>query len=538
MGRAAAGGRGKGGGMGKGRDKRKKKKTAGGKAHDQARKEEKAEGKRARREERRAEGGEDDIDALLARIELEEKQARGKKGKSGEAVEWGEVTCERPSPRGSCSVVSVPGAGKGGKGSSLYVFGGEHYDGKKTRVFGDLYRFDVDRSLWSIIRCPRAPKPRSGHQCVLSGPYLWLFGGEYTSPNQEKFRHFRDLWRFCLETQEWEQLELKKGPTARSGHRMVAWKGTLVMFGGYYDTGDVVKYHGDLWLFDTSEMRWESHGAPGQLGPSPRSACQILAHAGAVWLYGGYAKIRGDEEMEHGKTFEDMWRLDLESLSWEKVKKAGIAPGPRAGCTMVVQPAKDRAFFFGGVRDHETQGGELMVSEFFNEAFFFNFGRRRWFPVTLRGPGVAGAGDQGGGGGGSVMVVRASAQTPETQAAVRIQAHYRGFSVRKAYKTFRLGGKVTELLYSPAVCRYQGLKNVQLPHPRINAGLALTGSSTLWLLGGMFENRDAEITLDDIWTLDITKLNGWKCLLQSTQDLSAWEGSDDEWEEVGPEDDA
>ena len=69
---------------------------------------------------------------------------------------------------------------------------------------------------------------------------------------------------------------------------------------------------------------------------------------------------------------------------------------------MVVQPTKDRAFFIGGVKDHETQGGELMVSEFFNEAFFFNFGRRRWFPVTLRGPGAA-AGDIGPTG-SSVMV--------------------------------------------------------------------------------------------------------------------------------------
>jgi hypothetical protein len=35
----------------------------------------------------------------------------------------------------------------------------------------------------------------------------------------------RDLWRFDLMTNEWEQLPLRGGPSARSGHRCVCWLG-------------------------------------------------------------------------------------------------------------------------------------------------------------------------------------------------------------------------------------------------------------------------------------------------------------------------
>lgn len=35
---------------------------------------------------------------------------------------------------------------------------------------------------------------------------------------------------------EWEQLPGRGGPSARSGHRMVAHKNRLLLFGGFYET--------------------------------------------------------------------------------------------------------------------------------------------------------------------------------------------------------------------------------------------------------------------------------------------------------------
>ncbi len=38
--------------------------------------------------------------------------------------------------------------------------------------------------------------------------------------------------------------------------------------------------------------------------------------------------------------------------------------------------------------------------------------------------------------------------------------------------------------------------------------VAVVGN-TLWLLGGTVEVGDKEITLDDMWRLDLAKLDGW-----------------------------
>ena len=52
-----------------------------------------------------------------------------------------------------------------------------------------------------------------------------MFGGEFTSPNQAKFYHYRDLWRLDLKALRWEQLPTARdGPSSRSGHRCAMWK--------------------------------------------------------------------------------------------------------------------------------------------------------------------------------------------------------------------------------------------------------------------------------------------------------------------------
>jgi len=71
--------------------------------------------------------------------------------------------------------------------------------------------------------------------------FYYVFGGEFTSPNQERFHHYKDLWRCELATNQWEQLNLKGAPSARSGHRCALYKSKLVLFGGFFDSGKQVK---------------------------------------------------------------------------------------------------------------------------------------------------------------------------------------------------------------------------------------------------------------------------------------------------------
>ena len=164
-----------------------------------------------------------------------------------------------------------------------------------------------------------------------------------------------------------------------------------------------------------------------------------------------------------------------------------------------------------------------MVSEFFNDIFPFRLDPRRWFPVTIcpAGSKTAIMGQthvvqRGGSGSGTA--------TKEEKAATRIQAHFRGYSVRKAYKTYKIGGKVNELLYSPAVIKGSNAKIV-LPRPRIKGSMVVI-DNVLWLYGGSFETDEEEVTMDDMWKLSLNKSSTWTCINPGTYKVP--ENSSDE----------
>ena len=50
---------------------------------------------------------------------------------------------------------------------------------------------------------------------------MYIFGGEYASPSESQFHHYKDLWVFHFNSRRWEKIVAKDGPSSRSGHRMV-----------------------------------------------------------------------------------------------------------------------------------------------------------------------------------------------------------------------------------------------------------------------------------------------------------------------------
>jgi len=529
--------------MGSGRDKKKKaakrshpeevaKKVSGKEKTE--RKTQKSADKKERRKEREAQGGEDDIDAILASLALEDAK------KSAVTVD---ADVPPPSPRCNASLTACEISPKR---HELVLFGGEHYDGKKCRVYGDLYRYHIEKGVWSRVHSPGGPPARSAHVAGYWKGFVYVFGGEFTSPNQERFHHFKCLWRLDLSTNRWEELKLRGAPSPRSGHRAVMHKGRLVVFGGFFDNGKKVKYYGDTHVFDTQALTWTSVGEASGAGnaPSPRSAAGLAVHADTLLLYGGYSKSVAEDELdaERGTAHTDLWALPLSTLRWERLKRQGMPPGARAGFALTTH--LKRAVLFGGVMDREAKGGEVLISEFYNELYQLQLDSRRWFPLALRR-----AKGKGGATGATPeeeeearrardeelaeralrrAAAKRAAQTPEDRAATLIQAHYRGHTVRKAYKTYRLGGAVSELLYAPASGE-RPPRDAPRPRGRINAQLAVSGS-TLYVYGGIVEIGDKEITLDDLWSLSL-KNPAWVCLHEPTAAEAAWPDSDeDEWE--------
>lgn len=495
--------------VGKGKEKTEKK-TA------------KADMKRARREEKKL-SPEDDIDAILLNIQKEEAKKK-------------EVHVEdnvpAPSPRSNCSLTVNPL-----KETELVLYGGEFYNGNKTFVYGDFYRYDVEKLEWKLISSPNSPPPRSAHQAVAWKNYVYIFGGEFTSPNQERFHHYKDFWMLDLKTNQWEQLNLKGCPGPRSGHRMVLYKHKIILFGGFYDTLREVRYYNDLFVFDLDQFKWqEVKPKPGAMWPTGRSGFQLFVYQDDIFLYGGYSKeVSSDKNAsEKGIVHSDMWSLDPKTWEWNKVKKSGMPPGPRAGFSMCVH--KRRALLFGGVVDIEVEG-DAMMSLFLNELYGFQLDTSRWYPLELRK-------DKS-----TKDKLRKTEQNctndfdkkAEPLCTARDEAEdmeYEESSINDISQN--IASKITiadnETLTKPeGKSKESGAKfDIQNSLPeavkpcgRINSCMAV-GRDTLYIYGGMMEIKDREITLDDLYSLNLSKLDEWKCIIPA---------SESEWVEVSEDDD-
>jgi len=510
-----------------------------------------------------------------------------------------------------------------------------------------------DRGRWTRIVTPAksSPPPRSSHQAVLlpavassssssaaaaaaavkkSSSFLYVFGGELTSKDMSKFRHYRDLWRLQVggggsgsggektssPRWSWESLPTKGGPSARSGHRMAAWKGNLLLFGGFHDDGSgKVDYFNDVWLYDTAKLSWSKLETNAAAGPSPRGGCQLLVAPAAsasassasvssasasalldtdtLFVFGGHTAGSGgdgdgDGETGTGKVHDDIWALPLTSspsspsqqpLRWSRLPRSslGFAPTPRASFGLAANPplSRRRAILWGGIVDR-AGARDRVFSEHCDDLYAFNVDLKRWFPIALRGPPVEkkqkkkrrdkkkdnrnnAEGEKGEEkeekekepatekkNEPELSAAKTKQQLLLEAAATRIQSRYRGQAVRRAVQALRLGsGRVSELIYSPAFLGPGGALAAEAarraPRPRARAApTLLTINERLWLFGGVVEVEHTDVTLDDVWCLDLKALQGWVCVRADSRGEAAFDASDwetDDGEEEGEEGD-
>ncbi|XP_052819365.1 kelch domain-containing protein 4-like [Mya arenaria] len=358
--------------------KNKKEKKGAGKEKTIQKTEKKA-NKRAKKE--LAEKGEDDIEKMIA--EFQEKDRR--------KTQVIEEKCPPPSPRCSMSLTAHPDK------EELIMFGGEYFTGNKMYLYNDLLVYNIKKNDWLKVTAPNAPPPRSAHQAVAvrqSGGQLWIFGGEFASPTQSQFYHYKDLWLFSLKEKKWEKVSAPGGPSARSGHRMVQCKKQLIVFGGFHDNLRDYKYFNDAYAFNLDTYTWVQLVVNGN-APSPRSACVLatVADQGKVLVYGGYSKERVKKDVDVGKIHADMFILTPEGKvkegeqpgkwKWISVKQSGSRPSPRSGFSLAVVGG-NKAVCFGGVFDEE-EGDEQLNGKFYNELYFLELDTGRWFDARLRG---------------------------------------------------------------------------------------------------------------------------------------------------------
>jgi len=160
---------------------------------------------------------------------------------------------------------------------------------------------------------------------------------------------------------------------------------------------------------------------------------------------------------------------------------------------------------------------EGIDSEFFEDLFAWNIERNRYFRLTLRRPRVASkkqpALERGNAKRGRGKV--------DEEELLRNLAALEGTTLTNpdvmhvdipSEKVDEVGRPEKQVLMS-------------MPHPRFNAQLAVQ-DDVLYIFGGTYEHGDREYTFDELYAVDLSKLDGVKEIYR--RELENWQGSDDE----------
>ena len=179
---------------------------------------------------------------------------------------------------------------------------------------------------------------------------------------------------------------------------------------------------------------------------------------------------------------------------------------------------------FGGVHDVE-ESEEGIESEFFDQLFALNLERNRFFPLALR---------------------RARA-APKKKADDRTGKRGRG-KADEAELLHNLAALETKgtIADSDAVdtdpipeaeeAPSKPAKPIlnTMPHPRFNAQLAVQGD-VLYIFGGTYEHGDREYTFDEMFAIDLGKLDGVQEIYR--RELENWQGDEAESDSDSDEED-
>jgi hypothetical protein len=273
----------------------------------------------------------------------------------------GEVVVPPPSPRANSTLTLHP------SGNELLVFGGEHFDGKKCRFYSDLFRYSIKRNEWRLVSAKRSPPPRSSHQAVAvssGGGSVFLFGGEFSSPNQTQFYHYRDLWCLDLSTWTWEQVRRLLSPHFAQSRADLLEDGTLPQ-GWHIPSQAGSPPHGGPRLGRSHASTALRRCEPPPCPPPRACACQYPHSPPSIAMppfVSRWPHHRHRRHQHHNTT--------APALSPRPKVEAKNGPSARSGHRMV--HCRDQLLVFGGFFDN------LREVKYYNDAYVFDLNFYQW----------------------------------------------------------------------------------------------------------------------------------------------------------------
>eukprot|EP01116_Phalansterium_solitarium_P011140 TRINITY_DN2674_c0_g1_i1.p1 TRINITY_DN2674_c0_g1~~TRINITY_DN2674_c0_g1_i1.p1 ORF type:complete len:405 (+),score=24.63 TRINITY_DN2674_c0_g1_i1:293-1507(+) len=174
-----------------------------------------------------------------------------------------------------------------------------------------------DPLRWKLlIRDPDvegAPEPRLWCSSAVVGDKFFLYGGHVTEKGTNLIESVKsDLYVYNLVSRTWTRVDHKLGK--KTELKCFVYKNNLWFLGGYNAsiyTNEVCRY--DL---ETGEsFKVQCAGTPF----SPRSAMTTVVYRQNAYVFGGWSGFEG-------VWFNDLYKLDLDTLTWECVSTTGTAP--------------------------------------------------------------------------------------------------------------------------------------------------------------------------------------------------------------------
>ncbi|XP_033485276.2 host cell factor 1b [Epinephelus lanceolatus] len=193
------------------------------------------------------------------------------------------------------------------------------------------------------------PRPRHGHRAVAIKELMVVFGGGNEGIVDE-------LHVYNTATNQWFIPAVRGDVPPGCAAYGFACDGTrLLVFGGMVEYG---KYSSDLYELQASRWEWKHLKAKApKNGPPP---CPRLGHSFSLigsccYLFGGLANDSEDPKNNIPRYLNDLYRLELRPISsvvgWEIPTTSGPPPPPRESHTAVVANGRNgnRLIIYGGM---------------------------------------------------------------------------------------------------------------------------------------------------------------------------------------------
>ncbi|XP_047441599.1 host cell factor 1b isoform X2 [Mugil cephalus] len=193
------------------------------------------------------------------------------------------------------------------------------------------------------------PRPRHGHRAVAIKELMVVFGGGNEGIVDE-------LHVYNTATNQWFVPAVRGDvPPGCAAYGFVCDGTRLLVFGGMVEYG---KYSNDLYELQASRWEWKRLKAkPPKNGPAP---CPRLGHSfsligGQCFLFGGLANDSEDPKNNIPRYLNDLYCLELRPgssvVGWEIPATSGPAPPPRESHTAVVASGRgpNRLIIYGGM---------------------------------------------------------------------------------------------------------------------------------------------------------------------------------------------